>query len=53
MNQEHMDPISLEFKFIKKKLLRKMNFVDVTEPSRKTDEMITRLNTFLCCPVLS
>lgn len=30
-----------------------MNFVDVTEPRGKTHEMITQLNTFLSCPVLS
>ena len=29
-----------------------MNFVDVTEPSKKTYEMIAQLNTFLSCPVL-
>lgn len=29
-----------------------MNFVDVTEPKGKIDEMITWPNTFLSCPVL-
>lgn len=35
MNQEHMDPISLEFKFVKRKTSLKMNFLDVTEPREK------------------